>query len=242
MIQGSVFGLVIDNRDPTGMHRVKVKFPVESGFDSSWCRIVTPMAGKNRGLVMLPEIGTEVAVMMSHLSLSPYVIGAVYNGGKDKPTPYRNDDKKNNRRVFWSRSQHLVDFNDGDGEEAVGIGACAPTRLQVSSAPVYQIHDSAGESIKQVCTGSTFYEGTERFSVRCKSFSLKADKIAMSCGNNTVVQAEDVTMKCGGSFRATSPDTQVKTPATPPAAIAASEAAPSAHPPSKPDSAAMAAK
>ena len=235
MVNGTIFGIVIDNRDPSGMHRVKVEFPVEAGFDSSWCRIVTPMAGKNRGLVMLPEVGTEVALMMSHRSLSPYVVGAVYNGREDKPTPYKNDDESNDRRVFWSRSQHLVDFNDCEGSESVGLGACATVRLNVESAPIHQVHDSAGESIRQYCAGSTFFEGTQRFSVRCKTFSLEAERISLSCGNNTAIQAQQVTMECGGSFRATSPDTQVKTPSTPPAAIAASEASPCLHPPTRPE-------
>ena len=235
MINGTIFGVVIDNCDPSKMHRVKVKFPVETGFDSSWCRIVTPMAGKNRGLVMIPEVGTEVALMMSHRSLSPYVIGSVYNGGEDKPTPYKNDDASNDRRVFWSRSQHLVDFNDCEGEESVGIGACATIRLNVGSAPVYQVHDSAKESIRQHCDGSTFFEGTERFSVRCKTFSLEAQQVALSCGNNTAIKAQQITLECGGSIRATSPDTQVKTPSTPPTAIAASEASPCLHPPTRPE-------
>ena len=52
---------------------------------------------------------------------------------------------------------------------------------------------------------------------------------------NTAIQAQQVTMECGGSFRATSPDTQVKTPSTPPTAIAASEAAPCLHPPTRPE-------
>ena len=60
MINGSVVGIVLDNRDPSGLHRVKVRFPVDDGVDSSWCRIASPMAGADRGLVILPDIGTEV--------------------------------------------------------------------------------------------------------------------------------------------------------------------------------------
>ena len=60
MINGCVVGIVEDNRDPDGMHRVLVRFPVDDGVKSSWCRMVTPMGGANRGLVMLPDVGTEV--------------------------------------------------------------------------------------------------------------------------------------------------------------------------------------
>jgi len=235
MVDGSMVGVVIDNKDPEGLHRVKVQFPVETGIDSSWCRMVSPMAGKNRGLVLIPEIGTEVVLMMSHYSFTPYVVGAVYNGDADKPEPYKNDDEQNDRRVFWSRSQHLVDFHDGAGKESVGIGACATTRLKVESAPVFQQHDSAGQRIHQHCAGSTFYQGTERFSIRCKTFSLKAQQVSLSCGNNTAVKAQQVSIQCGSSFRASSPDTQVKTAAKSPSVVAASPASPCKHPPTQPD-------
>ena len=165
---------------------------------------------------------------MSHRSLSPYVIGSVYNGREDKPTPYKNDDESNDRRVFWSRSQHLVDFNDCDGSESVGLGACATVRLNVESAPIHQVHDSAGESIRQYCAGSTFFEGTQRFSVRCKS-PLEAERVSLGCGNNTAIQAQQVTMECGGSFACHITRHSSEDP-LPPTAIAASEAAPCLHP------------
>ena len=76
MVSGTVVGIVLDNVDPDGMHRVLIKHPVEATEEtkSSWCRMLTPMSGKMRGLVMLPDIGTEVVMMtgtrsMSHLSL-----------------------------------------------------------------------------------------------------------------------------------------------------------------------------
>ena len=103
MIKGSVVGIVEDNKDPEKMHRVKVRFPVEQGTESRWCRMVTPMGGKNRGLVMLPDIDTEVILLFTYRSLFPVVIGAVYNGKDDKAEPYKNDDKNNNKRVLHNK-------------------------------------------------------------------------------------------------------------------------------------------
>ena len=62
MTHGAVIGIVEDNQDPEGMHRVKVRLPVDSEIRTRWCRVVTPMAGAARGLVILPEVGTEVLV------------------------------------------------------------------------------------------------------------------------------------------------------------------------------------
>ena len=83
MFISTTIGIVIDNVDPDKMHRVKVKFVTDSiqgeFSKSSWCRMMTPMAGQSRGLVMLPEIGTEVLVGFAYRSMSPYILGAVYN-------------------------------------------------------------------------------------------------------------------------------------------------------------------
>ena len=59
--------------------------------------------------------------------MSPYVLGAVYNGTEDKPEPYHNDDGLNNKRVFWSRNDHMVIFDDTPGMEKVQLGAQAPS-------------------------------------------------------------------------------------------------------------------
>ena len=85
MINGCVVGIVEDNRDPDGMHRVQVRFPVDEGVKSSWCRMITPMGGAGRGLVMLPDVGTEVLLSHAYRSLAPFVLGALYNGGADLP-------------------------------------------------------------------------------------------------------------------------------------------------------------
>ena len=98
MISGTVVGIVIDNCDPDGMHRVLVKYPVDSGEElkSSWCRMISPMAGAHRGLTMLPDTGTEVVLGFAYRSMVPYILGAVYNGTEDKAEPFRNMAGKNN--------------------------------------------------------------------------------------------------------------------------------------------------
>ncbi|MDQ3855312.1 MAG: phage baseplate assembly protein V, partial [Chloroflexota bacterium] len=109
-----VVGLVTNNQDPDGLGRVKVKFPWLSDEDeSSWARIVTPMAGNDRGLYFLPEVDDEVLVAFEHGDVRfPYVLGALWNG-KDKP-PESNDDGRNDQRTIKSRSGHIIRLDDGD--------------------------------------------------------------------------------------------------------------------------------
>jgi len=120
-IYGVVVGIVTNNKDPKEMGRVKVKFPVLSeDYESQWARVLTPMAGNNRGLYYLPEVDDEVIVAFENGIIEhPYVIGAVWNG-KDKP-PESNSDGHNNMRAFHSRSGHIVRLDDTAGAEKIEI-------------------------------------------------------------------------------------------------------------------------
>lgn len=120
-IYGVVVGVVTNNQDPDGLGRVKVKFPWLSAEDeSAWARLVTPMAGKERGLYFLPEVDDEVMVAFEHGDVRfPYVIGALWNG-QDAP-PLTNEDGKNNVRQIKSRSGHIIRLNDEDGKEKIEI-------------------------------------------------------------------------------------------------------------------------
>jgi uncharacterized protein involved in type VI secretion and phage assembly len=126
-IFGVVIGLVIDNKDPEGMYRVKVRFPwVKESSDeytnrkdsedflSAWARIASLMAGGGRGAFWLPEIDDEVLVAFEHGDLRrPFILGSLWNG-KDKPI-HDNDSQqgKNDFRTFYSRSGHVIQFQDG---------------------------------------------------------------------------------------------------------------------------------
>lgn len=191
MINGVVVGIVIENQDPDKMHRVRVRFPVdaEGGVESSWCRMATPMSGNGRGLIILPDIGTEVLCGFAYRSMTPYVLGAVYNGGEDKPEPYKNDDGNNDKRVLWSRSGHLVIFDDTSGAEKVEVGAMAGTRLDVKSAPIYQSLDSSTKTITMVCEKNTVVEAKETISIKCKDFKLETDMTVENKAGQTAVYA-----------------------------------------------------
>lgn len=232
MVAGSVVGLVMDNRDPDKMHRVLVQYPVAGNLKSSWCRMITPMGGVDRGLVMLPDIGTEVLLTFSYRTHHPYVLGALYNGGEDLPEPYKNDDGNDDRRVFWSRSGHLVDFDDTPGAERVGLGAGAPTRLQVRSAPVWTDFEDAEKKVSVYAEDSIFCDAERNLTVQCGSASIEADQMLIGGGGKVVLAAKKVVINTL-VMRATSPDTHVKTPVKAPAPMAAPPALPARHPPTK---------
>ena len=200
---GIQVGLVRENQDPERMHRVLVEFPADSvdgPVKSHWCRIISPMAGADRGLVMIPDIGTEVVVGFATRSLNPYILGAVYNGKEDKPEPYKNDDEENNVRIMWSRNDHMIRFDDTSGAEKVGLGAQAKSRLDPTSGVIYHELNSAEKVINEYCDGDTLYRAGATFSVKCKSASIEADNsVSISSGANMEVKAgSSVDVSSGG--------------------------------------------
>jgi uncharacterized protein involved in type VI secretion and phage assembly len=112
-----VIGLVIGNKDPKKLGRVKLKIPVLSEQDSTdWCPIIMLGAGKNRGWFFIPEKDDEVLVMFEHGDINrPLVVGALWNG-KDKP-PDRNAGG-NPRRMIKSRAGSKITFDD-DKEQLI---------------------------------------------------------------------------------------------------------------------------
>jgi uncharacterized protein involved in type VI secretion and phage assembly len=78
------------------------------------------MAGKDRGLYLLPEVDDEVLVAFEFGSVDrPFVVGSLWNG-KDN-TPATNDDGKNDIRMLKSRSGHIIRLTDKQGEETIEI-------------------------------------------------------------------------------------------------------------------------
>lgn len=120
-IYGVVTGIVTNNQDPDKLGRVKVKIPRISGEDeSNWARVVSFMAGKERGAFFLPEVNDEVLVAFEYGDINmPYIIGSLWNG-KDNP-PLTNDDGENNIRIIKSRSGHIIKLDDTDGKEKIEI-------------------------------------------------------------------------------------------------------------------------
>jgi uncharacterized protein involved in type VI secretion and phage assembly len=91
-VKGVAIALVTQNKDEDGLCRVKVRYPWhDKPRESYWARLAMPMAGKDRGLVVIPEVGDEVVVAFEREDLRfPCVLGALWNG-KEKP-PFDNKD------------------------------------------------------------------------------------------------------------------------------------------------------
>lgn len=117
---GVVPAVVTNNDDPDKQGRVKVKFPwLNDQEESDWAWVVASFAGKKRGVFFLPEVGDEVLMAFEYGEYTrAYVLGSVWSGVDTPPT---DDGDGRDRRVFRSRSGHIVRIDDTSGSEKIEI-------------------------------------------------------------------------------------------------------------------------
>lgn len=172
-VKGVAIALVTQNKDDDGLCRVKVSYPWhDKPRDSYWARLSTPMAGKDRGLVLIPEVGDEVLVAFEREDLRfPYVLGALWNG-KEKP-PVANDDGKNDKRLFKSRKGHRLLFDDGT--KGVVEIAHVDGRKAVFDDDGIRVEDGKGNQVKiESNSGAMTIQANGSLSIKAASITLEA--------------------------------------------------------------------
>lgn len=145
-IPGVVVGIVTDATDPDHLGRVKLKFPwLDDDFEANWARVGMPGAGKDRGLVWLPEVNDEVLVAFEHGDIRrPYVVGGLWNGVDTVPDlPVHDGERK--ARALVSKLGSKVVFEDEDGKAGI---------LIVTAGGQYEIHlDEGGSQVNIKAAG-----------------------------------------------------------------------------------------
>ena len=120
-VNGIIIGLVKDLEDPENLGRIRVTYPYLGDQQSDWARLVTPMAGKDRGMFFRPEVGDEVLVAFELGDVRrPYILGSLWST-EDTPPKDDGDAKKNNWRFIKSRNGHIVKLDDTQGSEKIEI-------------------------------------------------------------------------------------------------------------------------
>jgi uncharacterized protein involved in type VI secretion and phage assembly len=116
MVNGLVTAVVTNINDQDNMGRIKVKFGWLGEIESDWVRMAAPMAGAQRGLLILPEVNDEVVVAFEHGDVNhPYVLGVLWSQ-TDKPPLTTSEAVANGKvakRTFKTTAGHQVTFVDG---------------------------------------------------------------------------------------------------------------------------------
>jgi type VI secretion system secreted protein VgrG len=110
---------VIDNADPDGHGRIKVKFKWQctSNDVTEWLRVVAPDAGnsdkvnKNRGFVFIPEVGDQVLVAFEEGNIArPIIIGSMFSGKTGS-----GGSQSNKTKALTTRSGNTIILDDSNG-------------------------------------------------------------------------------------------------------------------------------
>jgi Rhs element Vgr protein len=140
---------VVDNNDPQGLGRVKVKFPWLESDETIWVRVLMPHAGADRGWYSVPEIGDEVLIGFEFGSPDhPIALGALYN--KDSAPPSDAVDQEDNIKLMKTKSGNQIKISDKSGEEEIAISTKEGENAIVlnMSGPSISIKSSGDISLK----------------------------------------------------------------------------------------------
>jgi phage baseplate assembly protein gpV len=143
-ISGVTIGLVKSLDDPEGLGRVQLTFPwmSEDEPESNWARIAVPMAGADRGMQFMPEVGDEVLVAFEQGEIRlPYVLGSLWNG-EDKPP--RDDPKL---RTIKTVSGHVLEFDDTEGSEKITLITQGEHKLILNDTEGTVVLESKGGNV-----------------------------------------------------------------------------------------------
>ncbi len=218
---GVHIGVVTNNVHPDGEYMVKVRLPYffdPSKDESWWCRIISPMAGKGRGLYVLPEVDDEVLVaFLNGDPNQPVLVGMLWNGKdvfpkKVKVTPDDTEYKipnvdqggDNNYRFFQSREGHVLMFSDEKGKLRVSLRSQAKNELVLDDTDgkeKIQLYDKDNKQwleidvpnkviTLQTDTGDILIKAKKTITLDCKDLVIKAQKtIKVNSGTTTELTA-----------------------------------------------------
>jgi len=198
-----VEGMVTNLNDPDNLGRIKIKYPSlpiaadGSEIESDWARLVTPMAGAERGIQFLPEVNDEVLVIFENGDVHrPYILGGLWST-KDKPPQPTNkvvSDGKVNQRIIKSRSGHTITLDDTDGNEKISIiDKTGKNSIDIDSKEnVIAINSEADITIEG--KGNLTIEGKGDLTIKGKTVLIQATQ-----GGNMDLKANNVNMEATAS-------------------------------------------
>jgi uncharacterized protein involved in type VI secretion and phage assembly len=105
---------VVDNEDKDGLDRIKVHFPWQASADNTpWLNVVTPHAGKDKGIRFLPEVGEEVLVdFLDNNAERPFVLGAIHTEQNKSGNAFEG----NNLKVIGTETGRRIVIDDEEGK------------------------------------------------------------------------------------------------------------------------------
>jgi uncharacterized protein involved in type VI secretion and phage assembly len=197
-IQPGVYSAsVLDNHDPKGLARVRVRVSGLADTPGSldlWARVATLMAGADRGTWFMPETGDEVLVAFERGDVrAPYMIGALWNA-KARP-PADASDPAGGITVIRSQSGVTLRIRDNISEHSLTVETPGGQRLILKDAPgSVEIEDGNGNSVTLSSSGVTV-TASAAVTVAAATVKVSAGMVTVDAGMSRfsgVVQCDTI--------------------------------------------------
>ena len=178
--------IVVDNNDPKGTGRIRVKMEWQQGsMRTPWLRVMTPDAGSsaevgtNRGMVFIPEVGDHVLIGFRHNDPNrPIVVGSLFHGKNSSGGGAKNKEKSlrsktgNNITLDDSIGKGAVLINDAIGNSLTFDGS-GNTVAQAGDTNVINVGKGAESHFKMDKDGNIALEGKTSFKVTVGESTLE---------------------------------------------------------------------
>ena len=114
------YGIVVDNKDPECLGRLRVQLPlVGGGTISPWYQTLNMWASNEQGLWCLPNVGTQVVVCFPYGDRAQgIVLGCIYDMQHKPPKTSASNSAES---YLWQTKNHRLELIDEDGNQGVRI-------------------------------------------------------------------------------------------------------------------------
>ena len=129
--------------------------------DADFGAIGTPGAGKDSGMVWIPQVGDEVLVAFEHGDTSrPIVVSGLWNGSDTIPFTYPDDpDAGNVTYAGWtSRTGHKISFFESSSESKI--------QLLTANGEVSVVFDDKNKEVRIETTGKMIFDAQQDVEIK----------------------------------------------------------------------------
>ncbi len=141
---GKFRAIVTDNMDPQKRGRLKLRIPsVLADQDSDWALPCLPYGGADQqGIFMVPEIDAQVWVEFEEGDISrPIWVGTFWQQESDTPEDAAKEEPTT--RLIQTKSGHILQFDDEEGEEQFRLFHLADAEIIIDKNGTISLTDAS---------------------------------------------------------------------------------------------------
>ena len=142
---GKYRGIVTDNKDPQKRGRLKLHVPsVLADQDTDWALPCLPYGGfDQQGMFMIPQVDAQVWVEFEEGDIHrPIWVGTFWQQESDVPEDAAKEEPTT--RLFQTKSGHILQFDDEEGEEQIRLFHRADAEMLIDKNGSIFLEDTSG--------------------------------------------------------------------------------------------------